>query len=203
MAQMLRRVSYWNLAVALPILGSMAVLRDPLLALFGSGYEAGAAPLVLLALGQLVLNAAGPLTAVINLSGHPRVTLFDNALVFGANLVLCIILVPRYGMTGAAASTLIALCSVTLIQIGQVARLFRIHPFRDDQLRAVAAGGVAALATAAITLLPWPAALFEVVAGGLVFVAVYLGGIAALGVREETRELAQRARDRLLRRGST
>ncbi|MDX6561919.1 MAG: hypothetical protein QOD65_1733 [Gaiellales bacterium] len=203
MAQMLRRVSYWNLAVALPILGSMAVLRDPLLALFGSGYEAGAAPLVLLALGQLVLNAAGPLTAVINLSGHPRVTLFDNVLVFGANLVLCIILVPRYGMTGAAASTLIALCSVTLIQIGQVARLFRIHPFRDDQLRAVAAGGVAALATAAITLLPWPAALFEVVAGGLVFVAVYLGGIAALGVREETRELAQRARDRLLRRGST
>jgi O-antigen/teichoic acid export membrane protein len=203
MAQMLRRVSYWNLAVALPILGSMAVLREPVLALFGRGYEAGAAPLVLLALGQLVLNAAGPLTAVINLSGHPRVTLFDNVLVFGANLVLCIILVPRYGMTGAAASTLIALCSVTLLQIGQVARLFRIHPFRDDQLRAVAAGGIAALATAAITLLPWPAPLFEVVAGGLVFVAVYTAGIAALGVRDETRELAQRARDRLLRRGPT
>ena len=145
----------------------MAVLREPLLALFGRGYEAGAAPLVLLALGMLVLNAAGPLTAVINLSGHPRVTLFDNALVFSANLVLCIILVPRYGMAGAAASTLIALCSVTLLQIGQVARLFRIHPFRDDQLRCLAAGGVAALATAALTLLPWPAPLFEVVAGGL------------------------------------
>ena len=135
MSQMLRRVSYWNLVVALPILGSMIVLREPLLALFGRGYEAGAAPLVLLALGQLVLNAAGPLTAVINLSGHPRVTLFDNVLVFSANLVLCIILVPRYGMSGAAASTLIALCSVTLLQVGQVARLFRIHPFRDDQLR--------------------------------------------------------------------
>ena len=52
MAQMLRRVSYWNLAVALPILGAMAVLREPLLALFGRGYEAGAAPLVLLALGS-------------------------------------------------------------------------------------------------------------------------------------------------------
>ena len=158
MAQMLRRISYWNLAVALPILGAMAVLREPVLALFGRGYAAGAVPLVLLAVGQLVLNAAGPLTAVINLSGHPRVTLFNNCLVFGANLVLCIILVPRYGMTGAAASTLIALCSVTLLQVGQVARLFRIHPFRDDQLRCLAAGGVAAAATAALTLLPWPAA---------------------------------------------
>ena len=85
---MLRRVSYWNLAVALPILGSMAVLREPLLDLFGGGYGAGAAPLVLLVIGQLVLNAAGPLTAVINLSGHPRVTLFNNALVFAGNRVL-------------------------------------------------------------------------------------------------------------------
>ena len=156
LAQMLRRVSYWNLAVALPILVSMAVLRDPLLALFGSGYAAGATPLVLLATGQLVLNAAGPLTAVINLSGHPRVTLFDNAFVFSANLVLCLFLVPRYGMAGAAASTLTALCTVTLIQVGQVVRLFHIHPFRDDQLRCLAAGAIAAVATAAITFLPWP-----------------------------------------------
>ena len=99
---------------------------------------------------------------MINLSGHPRVTLFDNALVFGANLALCIILVPRYGMAGAATSTLVALCSVTLLQVGQVARLFRIHPFRDDQLRCLAAGLLAALVTAALTLLPWPSSLLEV-----------------------------------------
>ena len=151
-----------------------------------------------------MLNAAGPLTAVINLSGHPRVTLFDNALVFGANLVLCVILVPRYGMTGAAASTLIALCSVTLIQVGQVARLFRIHPFRDDQLRCLAAGGLAALATAALTLLPWPAPLLEVVAGGARLPRrLRRGASPCSGVRDETRELARRARDRILRRGPT
>ena len=176
MAQMLRRVSYWNLAVALPILGSMAVLREPLLALFGRGYAAGAAPLVLLALGQLVLNAAGPLTAVINLSGHPRVTLFNNALVFGANLVLCVILVPRYGMTGAAASTLIALCSVTLLQIGQVARLFRIHPFRDDQLRAVAAGGSPRWPPPRSRCCPGPPRSSRSSRGGLVFIVVYIAG---------------------------
>jgi O-antigen/teichoic acid export membrane protein len=203
LASMLQRVSYWNLAVALPILGSMAVLHHPLLTLFSRGYEEGGTPLILLVIGQLVLNAAGPLAAVINLSGHPRVTLFDNALVFGANLVLCIFLVPRYGMTGAATSTLVALCTVTLIQVGQVARLFRIHPFRDDQLRCVLAAGVAATATAAITLLPWPAPLLEVVAGGALFLLVYAGAVAAFGVRAETRELAARARNRVLRRGST
>ena len=203
LAHMLQRVSYWNLAVALPILGSMAVLHHPLLSLFGLGYEAGGTPLILLVIGQLVLNAAGPLTAVINLSGHPRVTLFDNALVFGANLVLCVILVPRYGMAGAETSTLVALCTVTVIQVAQVARLFHIHPFRDDQLRCVIAGGLAAASAAAITLLPWPVPLLEVIAGSAVFVTVYVVAIAALGVRDETRELAGRAKDRVLRRGST
>ena len=141
---------------------------------------------------------------MINLSGHPRVTLFDNALVFGANLVLCIILVPRYGMAGAATSTLIALCSVTLLQVGQVARLFRIHPFRDDQLRCLAAGvrrgarDGRAHAPAVALVAARGASSAE-----LVFLAVYAAGIAVLGVREETRELLERVRARMFRRGPT
>jgi len=103
----------------------------------------------------------------------------------------------------AATSTLVALCTVTVIQVAQVARLFHIHPFRDDQLRCVIAGGLAAASAAAITLLPWPVPLLEVIAGSAVFVTVYVVAIAALGVREETRELAGRAKDRVLRRGST
>ena len=159
---------------------------------------------MLLAVGQLVLNAAGPLTAVINLSGHPRVTLFDNALVFGANLVLCIILVPRYGMAGAATSTLIALCSVTLLQVGQVARLFRIHPFRDDQLRCLAAGGVAALVTAALTLLPWPSSLLEVVVGGLGVPRRLRSGNRGAGCpRRDPRVARATSARRILRRGPT
>ena len=199
---MLQRVSYWNLAVALPILGSMAVLHHPLLALFGRGYEAGGTPLILLVIGQLVLNAAGPLTAVINLSGHPRVTLFDNALVFGANLVLCIILVPRYGMTGAATSTLVALCTVTLIQVGQVAGCSastrsatiscapcsrRHRRGRDGGDHASAMAGAAPRGRRRGRGLP----------------PVYGVGIAAFGVREETRELAHRRARSVLRRGST
>ena len=140
-----------------------------------------------------MLNAAGPLTAVINLSGHPRVTLFDNALVFSANFALCTILVPRYGMAGAATSTLIALCSVTLLQVGQVARLFRIHPFRDDQLRCSRRAGRGRRHGCADV-----AAVALVAARGGVGVACSSrytrAGVAMLGVRDETREAVQRAR---------
>ena len=79
----------------------------------------------------------------------------------------------------------------------------RIRIVIADDHRLVLSGLRAALATAALTLLPWPAALLEVAAVGLLFVAVYAAGIALLGVRDETRELAARARDRLMRRGST
>ena len=94
----------------------MAVLREPLLALFGRGYEAGARqPLVLARRSaSSVLNAAGPLTALaVNLSGPPACdALRATSLVFSANLVLCVVLVPRYTAWPARrASTLIALCT--------------------------------------------------------------------------------------------
>jgi hypothetical protein len=42
-----------------------------------------------------------------------------------------------------------------------------------------------------------------VVAGGAVFLAVYGAGIVVLGVRQETRELFERGRARMFRRGPT
>ena len=170
----------------------------------GSGYAAGAAPLVLLAIGQLVLNAAGPLTAVINLSGHPRVTLFNNCLVFSANLVLCIILVPRYGMTGAAASTLIALCSVTLLQVGQVGPAVPHPPVprRPAALPRSRRRGRCGDRRA------HAAALARAAARGRrgrprVHRACTSPASPRSACSDETRELAQRARNRILRRGST
>jgi hypothetical protein len=45
--------------------------------------------------------------------------------------------------------------------------------------------------------------LLEVVGGAALFLMVYALAVAAFGVRAETRELAERARNRILRRGAT
>jgi O-antigen/teichoic acid export membrane protein len=197
---MLKRVTYWNTAVSIPFFVSLMLLPVPLLGLFGPRYKAGATALAILSAGQLVNTAAGPLGQVINLSGRPYVTMLNNALVGALNVGGCIVLIPRFGMAGAAASTAGALTLVNLIKLVQVRVMFGIMPFRRDSLRLVlAAFSAAAIAAPVAFAPPWPGAAAELLAAGTVLFLGYLVIVWALGVGDEERELFTKGRVRIAR----
>jgi O-antigen/teichoic acid export membrane protein len=190
LAAMLKRVTHWNTAVSLPFFAALAVVPVALLSLFGSTYEAGSAALAVLAVGQLLNTAAGPLGLVINMSGRQYLTMTNNALVAGLNLVVCLLLIPRFGMTGAAVSTASALTVVNVIKLVEVKVLFGIHPFRGQSVRVFLAAAGAVAAALPVALLPhWPGPLLEVAAAGGVLFAIYAGLAWGLAMTTEDREL--------------
>jgi O-antigen/teichoic acid export membrane protein len=198
LATMLKRVTYWNTAVSLPLFLLLVVLSTPLLVVFGARYSAGANALAILAAGQLLNTAAGPLGQVINLSGRPYLTMLNNALVAGLNVVGCLLLIPRYGMTGAACSTAGSLTLVNLIKLGEVKLIFRMSPFRRDSVRAFAAGAVAvALAVPVVFIPSWPSSLAEIVAGAAVLLSSYVVLFWLFALNEEEHELVVAAKSRL------
>ena len=77
---MLKQVTYWNVALSLPVFAGLLLFAHPLLSLFGATYAKGAAALAILAAGQLFNAATGPLGQMINMSGRPYLTLLNNAL---------------------------------------------------------------------------------------------------------------------------
>jgi len=78
---------------------------DRFLLLYGPGSVAGRAALTILSLGQLANVALGPVALLLLMSGHER----DAARTLGATALvvagLNAILIPRWGVTGAAAAT--------------------------------------------------------------------------------------------------
>ena len=74
------------------------------------------------------------------MSGRPYLTLVNNAAVAALNIVGCLILIPRYGLTGAACSTTASITLVNLVKLAQVRALFGINPFRVETARALVAG---------------------------------------------------------------
>ena len=134
LAEMLKRVTHWNTAISLPFFTALALLATPALGIFGSRYTVGAAALSILAVGQLLNTAAGPLGQVINMSGRQYLTMTNNAAVAGLNVLGCRTLIPRYGMTGAACSTAISLTIVNAIKLVQLRLLFKMHPFQRSTL---------------------------------------------------------------------
>ena len=98
------------LLLALPPVLVMVASGGPLLEfLFGAEYRLGALALAILALGQLANAAMGSVGMLLNMTGHERDTLRGVAIAAATNVVLNLVLIPPFGLEGAAAATAVTL----------------------------------------------------------------------------------------------
>jgi O-antigen/teichoic acid export membrane protein len=105
MQELLAGVTPWITVPALVVTVLLAIAGWPLLRLFGPGFEAGYVALVLLAAGHLVASANGPAALILNMTGHQDwagLTYGGAAL---TNIALNALLIPRFGIAGAALAT--------------------------------------------------------------------------------------------------
>ena len=103
------------------------LLGGPLvLMLFGPEFAAGAVPLAVLCLALVVRSALGPAALVLSIHDHPYASLPAIGLGLGTLVVANLLLVPRFGLMGAAVAALVA---ITALVAGAV-----VH--RDEDRRA-------------------------------------------------------------------
>lgn len=110
-----RRSSFWTLVGAAPLILIFIIFPTQILGLFGEQFEAGAWPLRLLALAQIVNVSTGQLTSLLIMTGHEKLMrnnmIFSAALNFAGNLAL----VPLFGALGAAIATAVSISVMKLI----------------------------------------------------------------------------------------
>ncbi|MDF2146902.1 flippase [Knoellia sp. p5-6-4] len=194
----------WILTLSMPAFIVLIAFPTQLLGYFGEVYTTAAAVTVILAFGQLVSAAAGPCGTVLNMSGRVRLSMLDNIGALALGVVLNLVLIPSYGIVGAAvawSASLVAANSAKVVQARYVvgvpaagARLGRIL------LAAVPAAGTAALLTQWVH--HWTGVVL--IAAPLVAV-VFFGVLVALGVQPEDRALVAslaRRRARVTRAGA-
>src|SRR3954449_3520226 len=118
------RWTFWpSLAATLVLLA----LGKPLLYLFGPQFTAGYDIMFIAAIGLVVRSAIGPVERLLNMLGQQRACALAYAAAFVMNLVLCILLVPRFGGHGAAAATSISLAFETVLLFWIVRRRLGLH----------------------------------------------------------------------------
>ena len=107
--QFFRRTVRWTFWPSLVICGVILALGNPLLLLFGPGFDDGYSAMVILAFGMIARAAVGPAERLLNMLGDRKPCAAAYALAFVINLALCFVLIPRFGIDGAAAATSTAL----------------------------------------------------------------------------------------------
>lgn len=123
----------WTFWPSLVLCAGILALGRPLLSLFGAGFEAGFSAMLILSVGMLARAAVGPAERLLNMLGDRKPCAAIYALAFAVNLALCIALIPRLGIDGAAAATSTALLTESLLLYLTARRRLRHHAFLMEE----------------------------------------------------------------------
>ncbi len=116
--------TFWPSLAATILLLAMG---KPLLWLFGPQFVAGYDIMFIAAIGLVVRSAIGPVERLLNMLGHQHICALAYALAFAMNVVLCVVLVPRFGGHGAAAAISISLVFETVLLFWIVRQRLGLH----------------------------------------------------------------------------
>lgn len=163
---------------------------------FGVEYVSGAAPLSVLAVGFFVHTAFGLNKGTLTSLGHTRLIMLDDIAAAVFNILLNLVLIPRYGLLGAAYATAASYLLLNLLYSVQLYWRTRIQPFTRSLLLAPSIGTVTFLALTLFSRLTVEITLLRLVGIFVVFLFVYGIAIVRYGVEPEDTRLLLSFEDR-------
>jgi O-antigen/teichoic acid export membrane protein len=120
------RWTFWpSLALAIGLLA----VGKPLLSLFGPGFDEGYPLIFVMVIGLVARAAIGPSERLLNMVGQQSACALVYACAFAVNLVLCLLLIPRFGLIGAACSTASAIVCESALLFAITRRRLGLHIF--------------------------------------------------------------------------
>jgi Na+-driven multidrug efflux pump len=109
-----------------------------------------------IAIGFFTHAVPGPNVNALTATGKTRLIMWDNLAAGDTNIVLNVLLIPQYGLLGAAIATAVAYGGLNLLYSVQLYRLTGIHPVTLSLLKPATAGLASMLVIYAIvTTLLW------------------------------------------------
>lgn len=188
----------WVLYLSIPPFLVIAFLpRELMTVLYGTRYESGAVPLLILSLGQLVNAATGAVGSMLAMTGHQSELLKISVSALAVNVVLSGVLIPRFGLAGAATATACAVAGVNFGAVLLAWRSIRLWPYDTRYRKGLLAAGVAAAALWLFLSTSVPTSVLRLSLASLIAMLVFGGVLLKLGLDAEDRELVATTRRRL------
>jgi O-antigen/teichoic acid export membrane protein len=189
----------WGLYLSIPFfLVIFWMPREVILVVFGDGFSQGAAPMVILALGQLVNVSTGAVGPLLVMTGRPVQWTSISAAMLLVSVVLGVLLIPSYGLVGAAISTSTAVAGKFILGLAQVRRSLGMWPYDRRYVKGLLAAGVALAPLVLVRAMPSVLPLARLALGGLACAATFGLTLLALKIDPEDQQLLVALRRRIV-----
>lgn len=145
--------------------------------LFGGEYLPAVIPLQILAVVYFTLTMMGPNGATLTSYGKTKFLMYATGGAAALNVILNGVLIPSYGIIGAAAATGISLISVNLIRVKKLKDISGVHPLRPEVLKPTALSILVSVLLALGLRYLLPVSIIVVAISGLSFYAIFLSSM--------------------------
>jgi len=183
----------WVLAAQLPIVGALALASGTIMSIYGQAFREGALWLALLAVAHAT-NSFGGLVETLMMIRKPTLNLINATVTVLAQLMASWVLIPRFGVTGAAVAMGLGFVVQGILRFAEMKHVFGWSWPWQSLMRPVMAFAVAMTPALPLRALGGP---FAELGSAAVFIAGYVLCWLWLGADPEDREIW-----RLLRGGA-
>lgn len=198
--QLFKRVTRWIVTLSLPIFLPLLLFGPQVLLIFGEKFTVVSVSLAVLTLGQLVNVATGPVGGMICMCGRPKLETLNSVFAWILSIGLCVLLIPRYGILGAAIANASANILANIVRAVEVQALFGVHAYNAEYFKPAAAGLIAGgISFAGLKLDIAGEGLVALGIWAAVFLIIFAGMIYFFGIEKKDAEMTQVLKTRLFR----
>jgi len=192
----LKTATYWIFSLVFPTFLIMLLFSEQVLnLLWGSQYSQASLALSILALGYLVDAMAGRIGSFLKSKGYTKYILYNNALALTLNLALNVVLIPIYGIIGAAIATACSTALTNLLMVLEGWKKESIISIPSKKLmKVIGVGLIPLMLVAGIdSVLFAETPFWFVFPAGILYYSLYvLAFLKVLGLGEEEKNVLRR-----------
>ncbi len=128
----------WIFSAVFPVFLLLILFPGKILTtLFGSEFASGSTTLIILSLGYLVYITVGLTSQTITAIGKPKINFYYSFFAAISNILLNIILIPVYGMVGAAIAMTSSLLIQNILSINYLKKELQIKPYNKTYIKPI------------------------------------------------------------------
>jgi O-antigen/teichoic acid export membrane protein len=129
-AQFVTKIIFWCSA---PILAVVILVAPFIMGIFGEGFVRGSLSLIILAVGQFINAATGPINSILIMTGKQKLNRNIMVVATIVAIILDLLLIPVYGAVGAACVNTFGVIIMNLVPFFLVKRFYGFYTldFKD------------------------------------------------------------------------
>jgi O-antigen/teichoic acid export membrane protein len=148
---------------------------------------------MIMACANLVDVGTGVGGAMLNMTGYTKLKLFNNIVSLVVSLALNVMLIPYFGVVGAALSALVVMAVLNTLRIVQVYRLLKLFPYNITFLKPLLAAIITGFVSYFLNkLYPIDSYLIHLAVHVSVLFAIFAFSIFILGLDPEDQQMVNR-----------